>query len=1475
MFFKKKKPPSIKKPEKTPPPQPKPHAEPPSGKFSSLFSKAFLAAVLAALLLSLSASLGILKVNQKAADFIRRAAAKEVLRLKKQTGVDIQWGSLRFKAQNFSVSLNDIVLRPLDRKKTWASFLDGEQRIQRARLRPGLLFLLKRDALFSKIEIQGGQFAFKADENIQGFASRRRSPRKKSPLRGRLQKPPFFRRFSLNKKLPFKKTSLKNTDITVRRDGKIVRLSQVRWKSKARSGGHAFSISARALQAKQISAQTAPLPSGQNKSTGERDRLQTPPSAVASAGEPVRASRTAARGTVSGTAHGTAALSQPPTAAEALRPISWKADGFLSLSEFSFNRFVLSHKKFRFQTDKFEGSFNFGKRELSGLQIESRGRAPFESLRPYLSFFTKNIPQYEGEISYQASLEKKPGRKLKGRFDLQATDGLFQNIISVAKLRLKGRFIQRLLIIEKSSLFLKETSGLSGGALKSLKGEIRLDSKTAPFQFEARAERFSLDAAARLLKRPLPLRATVSGALKCQGRAALPDWNCEGRLHSLKWDLVVSEAGGKTQQAAASFYNMNVLWNLKHLSQNGRLSFQALKEESADLQGNVLYSLQKTGGGTRLDLKGRARFPQDVQIHGLDLQGALKLESGLMEMKAEGPQSRSAPTPPKESDSLKISGELQSDRLNIAGYQTVKARSSLLYQNNRLSLENFRSETDKSRFDGSLLFDFAEKALTLNIQSSFFLTEDALAVLKNKIPFPLKISGAGEAALFLKHSFNNPLQRILRLKGVLFNARLQGEFFSDISFDLSSEKGEGLLRFIKFRKPEGKIALSGSFDSRFHLDLDIQGSDLALESLQVLNRLIPFNQSGTLNFKMKMTGPLSDPKAEGELHLSQTALYTYPAKDSRLKARLSKRRLFLEGRLMEDIHLKRLVWPFHKDQPLRLQGRFDGWDFLKAFHALRREEVLGERLSYVKGDFDLSFHKGEQRGFADVETVRIQDNSQRLKSRSPFRLRFKDSEWRMDDALFEDEAGRSLRVQTDSKGLLISGELSLKPLALVFPELRRIRGLTRVFLRSGANLRNFNPQGRIAVQEGGLSVPPFPPVRNISLLMTVNGGKMIFQNLAGSSRSGSVTGKGFLIYSLKKPAEADVQFTFQDIALNIPKGFSTSGDGALRFQGKKPPYSLSGDYNIRKGLITKEFSAQKDKKEDLLLKYGLLEEKAGAPEAPFHLSVQFKTPGEAIRVKNSFIEAALKGGAKIYGPTNKLRMSGEFNILQDTGKFSFRGQEFQIQSGKVLFNEVPPENPSLAVEAQTLFAEKSLGGGGLGGGGLPANQETVTEYSILLSARGPADSLTISLESFPYLSEKEIVSMLTLGMGSRRFDTQVRENITQYSYQLLGSLLLRRPLGREIRDRFGLELGIAPHINIQKNEPVTKITLKKTWLKSLETFFSRTLEESPQSDVRLKYKLSRRVALTAFWENQEVSGLEDTVDSRNKAGVDLETAFEF
>ena len=399
---------------------------------------------------------------------------------------------------------------------------------------------------------------------------------------------------------------------------------------------------------------------------------------------------------------------------------------------------------------------------------------------------------------------------------------------------------------------------------------------------------------------------------------------------------------------------------------------------------------------------------------------------------------------------------------------------------------------------------------------------------------------------------------------------------------------------------------------------------------------------------------------------------------------------------------------------------------------------------------------------------------------------------------------------------------------------------------------------------------PLPDVRNINSLISVKNKRMNFENFTGFSGTGTVTGTGFLIYDFKEPLVTDTVFQFKNITLNIPKDFSTKGNGTLSIKGEKSFYSLTGEYIISEGLIKNEFSKQKEGEEDLFASYTFLQDKTKEEVSPMHLDIKIETLNPLL-IKNSFIEASVQGGSRIYGPMNRLLMEGGFDILPDTGHIIFREQEFKITSGKVSFDKTPPDNPFLRVNAKTLFSEKIIDTTA----GLQADRETVKEYNIFLSATGPAKEMVISLESFPHLSEKEIVSMLTLGVGSLYFDTKVKQNITQYSYQLIGSLLLRQPLGREIRDRFGLELGISPHINIKKNESVTKITLKRKWFKALETSFSRTLEELPQSDVKLKYELSRNMALTAFWEDKELQDLEDSVSSRSKTGLDMEVSFEF
>ena len=623
---------------------------------------------------------------------------------------------------------------------------------------------------------------------------------------------------------------------------------------------------------------------------------------------------------------------------------------------------------------------------------------------------------------------------------------------------------------------------------------------------------------------------------------------------------------------------------------------------------------------------------------------------------------------------------------------------------------------------------------------------------------------------------------------------------------------------------------------------------------------------------MKAKGSLDDPLITGDVQLAETALYTYPVKDSKLKVAINKRGLSLSGHIMEEIHLERFYWPFDGKNTTRLKGHFSDWDFVKVWLAHGQQENLEEKFSHLKGQFDLSIQKKHpSKGFIKVKHLEIQKNSQRIKNQKPFRLTFGQEKGNLlSNVRFEDQMGRILSVQNPSPGLsFISGNVSLEFFSFLFPSLKEIAGQAQIHIKAFKEQDRFQREGTIAITDGNLELKPLPAVRDIHCLIRVKNETMSFKNFSGFSGSGIVNGEGILTYKGANSLDLNTRFHFKDITLNIPEDFSTTGSGDLHITGKNTSYSLTGNYTIEKGLIKKEFSGQTENEKDLFARYTFLKKGKKTKVSPFYLNIQMKTL-KPVLVKNTFIEASIKGNSQIYGPLNNLALKGVFDIPSDTGRIFFRGQEFKISSGQISFEDVPPDNPSLRLNASTIFSEKTIDTTA----GVTAQKETTREYDIFLTANGPAKDLTVKLNSFPPLSEKEIVSMLTLGVGSRYFDAKVKENITQYSYQLIGSLLLRQPLYREIRDRFGLELDIDNSINIQ-SEPVTKIVLKKKWLKSLETSVSRTIEELPQHDAKVKYELNRNMALTAFWESNEPRELEETLGSRNRTGLDLELSFEF
>lgn len=1122
-------------------------------------------------------------------------------------------------------------------------------------------------------------------------------------------------------------------------------------------------------------------------------------------------------------------------------PLTFQARGYLSDSQqFSLNECVLKNKNLHIETKKFAGSFN--NKGLERFTLESQGQLPYENLKTWLALFGKTVEDYQGYLSYKLSLEKKEGKGFQGQFDIQSKESHLREI-PVKEFSLKGHLRRHLLIADRGFL---ETAW--GDLIKINKIELLLNSKDLPTSFSIVTDNISsrlIEHIKRVNELPISSASSIKGNLKCKGRLALFQWECQSQLQTPKLSVNYEETD------IATFHDMDWRLTLKHLDKNFEMDIEGTKKESTNLKALLQYTNREKKW--LLKLNGYTNS-QDTRFPSVDLKGSMTVKNGDFEITEE---------------SFKGTAELQSDFLEIENYRISNMQSLFQYDKDKLLFKNIKSRTEKSGYNGFASFDLENNSLTLDINSPFFYTEELLSVFKKRFSWPFQTLGTGSGSFFMKHYFEDSKKNKLLLKGHLFNTVVQKEFFPNIVFDISSSEGKGLVRSLRLEKNKGDIQISGDFDSRFHVQLDIKGSRLALERSQTLASLFPFNQSGILNFNLKAEGPLSNLQTKGDILISETALYTYSVKDSNLKIAIDKKGFTLQGSVMKEIHLKKLRWPFNKNKPIYLKGYFIDWDFVKALMARNRKESTEQNLSKVTGHLELAIEKNKNhRGFVEIENFLIQKNNQKIKNQKSFKLIFDKTHQYLSSVNLLDETGRLLKIQnTGNDNILISGSLPLEPLSFLFPDLQRFKGEAKVRLTTLKNLKVFNLEGWVSIREGGFTLDPLPAIQNITSFITIKNKKMRIKNFHGFSGSGTVKGEGFLIYDFKNPLRIDTRFPFQDITLNIPKGFSTTGKGELQIQGKKPPYALKGNYTIEKGLITKEFSAQEEK--DLFLNYSFLKDKTKTKTSPFHMDIEIKTL-KPILIKNNFIKASLKGDSHIYGPMDSLLMEGGFNILPDTGQITFRGQEFKINEGKVSFLNNPPDNPSLRVSAWTLFSEKvrdpTLGPG--------TNRETTIEYNIFLTAKGPAKELDISLESVPHLKEREIISMLTFGASSRHFDEKIKQNITQYSYQLIGSLLLQQPLNREIRDRFGLELDINNHINID-NKPVSKITLKKKWFTSLETSLSRTIEELPQSDLKLKYRLNRNMALTAFWEDKEPKELEDPIDSRNKTGLDLEASFEF
>jgi hypothetical protein len=241
--------------------------------------------------------------------------------------------------------------------------------------------------------------------------------------------------------------------------------------------------------------------------------------------------------------------------------------------------------------------------------------------------------------------------------------------------------------------------------------------------------------------------------------------------------------------------------------------------------------------------------------------------------------------------------------------------------------------------------------------------------------------------------------------------------------------------------------------------------------------------------------------------------------------------------------------------------------------------------------------------------------------------------------------------------------------------------------------------------------------------------------------------------------------------------------------------------------------------------------------------------------------AELMGGLQLTGTNERLGLVGELEAIE--GAISYLSKDFEVSTTRVQFADPLAIRPRVEIRASRQ-EEVDRGDDGK------------TLYQIDLGLVAEGDDVRVSLRSSPPLDERDIITLLSLGVTSRDLESIKGEDlvglggeIVMRSFKLderLSKLFpfppdLIQPKYFRLRSRFSSRTGSStPHL-----EAGVKLKLVGS---ELDLDFSRSLYDDTDQSLELSYRLSRGISTRLRWEDSEATNIGDL-------GLDLRFVWEF
>ncbi len=1093
---------------------------------------------------------------------------------------------------------------------------------------------------------------------------------------------------------------------------------------------------------------------------------------------------------------------------------------------------------------RFNGDFSVGRLDNGAFDARAKFELPDLNTWEKIFFVNPKLPTLNGAAEIELGLELLKGKGYRFDLDLDTQDVKIDKYVVGG---VKGKLLSDTKSVTADLLELSNSSG------KARLEKVQLNLEPHP-TFSTKVSVAGMELSQFLknlgLKKEVPVFLQVSGDADCAGSLKNPlEVNCTAKIKSPR---VWVHGGAPNRNTIVEVLDLRAQGGVKVTAKDVeyKADIQVGKNSKGSSSGNVNYET-----GFKINYFGESVDFSDVK--------------NLANLKFEG-QTVITGSTTGNSDWATIAMNVEGKDFWLEDYPLGQVSSKVAYKAGTLSFDNILGQYQVSRYNGNVAVDLRNKTLKIKGDIPFVDLRDLQSMFQRKLQLPIQAFGTGTGKIdaFGPFSFRKMTYSVT---SSFFRGEIAKETFDEFVFNVRSINGLVQSERIHMTKSSGVAEIKGQINPEGEIDTVVVARALRLEqSENVLG--LGLDLQGMADMTVLIKGQLPKPRIELNGRLSRVVLGDQAAEESVFKLTFLNDRMTGSGQFLGSTMLTDFIFPYDEQAPFLFKLKTKKWDFTTAFSLVSKSARQLDFNTQVSMDVNLQSPTGgfwNSNGQVKIDEFMIRKGGKQMSAEKPMLMNVRAGVFNSDNfALTSGDSYLKLDLVNLKKDLLnasVNGKLDLSLLGLFTPFIADLRGYAALSMDLRGTFLKPTLSGSAYIERGYAKFTEFyHPFSNVRADILFNDNQILLNAVRADLAGGKLAGDGKISFE-GGSRPVDVKGTFTEVKLNVPEGFRTRGSGTVALRGPQFPYTMDINYQVNGGEVIYEFgepvSSEQNVKASAYLPRFLYQE-AFNPFT-FLVDVNLRNP---VLVNNSMLQTQVSGSVKASGVPERLILEGTLTPAAG-GKVFFRDTPFEISSGFVEYEKMPPDNPKIYLTANARVTENVQD---------DQQRSTENQYDVSLLVQGRAKPTpNITLASQPPLSQREIVSLLALGVTGTKLDNSTSEQQASNTSSAVGAAILQKAGGRRFKDSLGVDLKVSSSQPTPENASRPKVTLSKQWTPKFGASASSTLAANPANEVKVEYKMNKNISVIGSWDGKEAAPENKVENSQSIFGLDLEYKVQF